>query len=46
MNSFRTILLVAKRDFSQRIRSRVFLVSMAIMAFAILGIGPFLVSQA
>ncbi|MDH5504060.1 MAG: ABC transporter permease [Acidimicrobiia bacterium] len=45
MNSLQTIFLVAGRDFSQRIRSRVFLISMAIMMLLILGLGPLMASQ-
>ena len=45
MSSLQNIFLVARRDFDQRIRSRVFLVSMVIMAMLILGLGPLLASQ-
>ncbi len=45
MDRVRNVWLVARRDFTQRIRSRIFLISLALVAFLILGIGPFLLSQ-
>ena len=45
MDRVRNVWLVARRDFTQRIRSRIFIISLALVAFLILGIGPFLLSQ-
>ncbi|MBK5266504.1 MAG: ABC transporter permease [Acidimicrobiia bacterium] len=45
MHSVQNVFLVARRDFTQRIRSRVFLISMVIMAMLILGLGPLMASQ-
>lgn len=45
MHNVQNIFLVARRDFTQRIRSRVFLISMVIMAMLILGLGPLMASQ-
>ena len=45
MTKFRTVFLVARRDFLQRVRSRIFLISMALMVVLILGAGPFLIAQ-
>ncbi len=45
MTSVRTIFLVARRDFTQRIRSKIFLISMAVMVMLVLGLGPILASQ-
>jgi ABC-2 type transport system permease protein len=45
MNDIQNIFLVARRDFNQRIRSRVFLISMLVMAMLVLGLGPLLATQ-
>lgn len=45
MIRLRRILLVARRDFTQRARSRPFLVSMGVVFVVILGVGPLLALQ-